>query len=88
MKKSKFFVLAGVVTLAVVSIFGTKPAKKFAFTPTAFANGYGQIFAGATSSHLTTIKGSLKTAFFKTLSGSISTLRTSLPAGQTLYFKP
>jgi predicted transcriptional regulator len=63
MKKTKFFALAGLVTLAVVSVFGTKPTRKFATVTKAFA-GSVELFSGATSLVLTT--GSGHTAQFRT----------------------
>jgi hypothetical protein len=77
MKKTKFFALAGLVTLAVVSVFGTKPTRKFAAVTSIHAGG-ADLFHNGVSASLTT-SGSGHTAFFKTVGSgaAVVTLRTS-----------
>jgi len=80
MKKTKFFAMAGLTTLAIVSIFGTKPERKF----NAVSQGYcfGEVlFTGASSLILTTHAAGTGyfTAQFSTVGSTSSpiTLRTA-----------
>jgi hypothetical protein len=90
MKKSKFLILTGAVTLAVISFYGRKP---YATATTIKCNTYGELFTGGSSSYLTTVNplgGTTagKTAFFRTSgSGNSNTWNTMKTAsGTKLYF--
>jgi hypothetical protein len=79
MKKTKFFALASLTTLAVVSVFGTKPTKKFVSVTTIYAATYATLFSGGSSTVLTTASPTgYGTCQFKAgTSGSAVTLKTS-----------
>jgi hypothetical protein len=91
MKTTKFMLVTGAVTMAAVGVFAAKPTKKFAAATQIYAGGaYNRVLltgAVAASAHLTTVQGSLKTAFFKTIGGAAVTLLTKA-AGATVFFKP
>jgi hypothetical protein len=76
MKKTKFFALAGLATLAVISVFGTKPTRKFT-NVTNFKDVTDQLFSSGASTVLTT-SGTVKTCQIKVgTAGSALTLFTS-----------
>jgi hypothetical protein len=78
MKRTKLVVGLGALTLAVAGMFSFKPAKKFAPLTQVYAPGYGYLFGNSPAVNWTGVKGtSGHTAFFKTISGSLVTLRSS-----------
>jgi hypothetical protein len=82
MKKTRFFALAGLTTLAVVSVFGTKPTKKFGAVST-ISNGSVTLFSG-TSTILTTTATFPTCQFRIGTGGTAVTLKTS--SGSDVYF--
>jgi hypothetical protein len=89
MKKSKFFILTGAVTLAILSFYGRKPYGGNTATSIKAGTTYGTLFSSGTSSFLTTVSpGAGKTAFFRT-HGSLSTwvtMKTTGTSHHTIYF--
>jgi hypothetical protein len=93
MKKSKFFILTGAVTLAIISFYGRKP---YATAPDIYAGStYGTLFSSANSGSslvLTTVNpngGTTAgaTAFFRTKNNSNwVTLQTTGASHTKLYF--
>jgi hypothetical protein len=87
MKKSKFFALAALTTLAAVSVFGTKPAKKFAGVSEIYSNT--TLFsASVASSVLTTRSGTgFGTCQFKVGTGGTAvTLITASGSTTKVHF--
>ena len=89
MKRTKFFIGAAALSLAVVGFITTKAhsAKKFIVTK-AVAKALGvTLFSGAGISHLTVTQGSpaRPTAFFSTGTNSYS-MYTSLTSNNKLYY--
>ena len=94
MKKSRFFYVAGAVTLAIVGIFGTKPNKP------AKALTSGEVYFSFDGSTFQTLNSSIPTfltwnknttrptAFFKTIGGTQATLLTNNSGTlHKLYYK-
>jgi len=84
MKRTKLVVGLSALTLAVAGMFAFKPAKKFAVLTKVYAPGYGYLFGATPQVNWTSVKGlSGHTAFFKTISGSLVTLKTSSAGAAT-----
>jgi hypothetical protein len=88
MKKSKFFILTGAVTLAILGVYARKPYT--AVTQVYAGTTYATLFTGATSSVLTTNSnsGSYKTAQFKTKSASTWVTMLTSSGGSKVYYHP
>ena len=93
MNKSKFFVLAGTVTLAITAIFATKPDKKFAGATSAFFQNNSSVWVtlfkaiSATASRLTTTASTNPSAIFQT-NGNSYQLYLTKSTTTPLYYKP
>jgi hypothetical protein len=73
MKKTKLFALMGLATLAVVSVFGTKPTRKFSGATELKAAGSTTLFSGSgTSSELTIGGNSGSTGQVRTKGGQVT----------------
>jgi len=85
MKKSKFLILTGAVTLAVLSFYGRKP---YAAALKVYATGYGTLFHGATTSVLTSVKGTnYKTVFFQTKNAAAPVTCLTKAGGNAVYIQ-
>jgi len=88
MKKSKFFILAGAVTLGIASFYGKKP---YFTSPTKlWAAGYLTLFSSGSTSVLTLTKDGTNvnvTTQFKTVSGSFKTILTSSGGAKVYLIK-
>jgi len=88
MKNSRFFIVASAVALGVVSIFATKPDKKFTFFNVEFDHGSISGTFQVDDGIFTTTSTNNKLVQLKTIDGTvISTLFTSIPNGSEVYRK-
>jgi hypothetical protein len=89
MKKTKLFALAGLTTLAIVSIFGTKPARKFIGVSAIVAPNGNQLFSDGTSPLLTVTSGSPNSTTLQlvTAGSKVFTMLTSTSGGSKVYIK-